>query len=80
MELSPPSSGEDPTGAKAALEGQVRAAFLEEAEAGKAVTLALETGFPRAALSRELHAAGPSPENSLQCVFPFLVNPKPHGS
>lgn len=46
MELSPPGSGEDPTGAKAALEGQVRAAFLEEAEAGKAVTLALGTGFP----------------------------------
>lgn len=47
---------------------------------GTAVTLALETDFPRAVLSQKLHCAGPSPENTLQRVFPFIVNPEPHGS
>lgn len=46
----------------------------------KTVTLALEAGFPWAVLSQELHSAGPSPENSLQRVFPFIVYPEPHGS
>ncbi|OWK06818.1 hypothetical protein Celaphus_00012098 [Cervus elaphus hippelaphus] len=71
--LSPPGSREHPMGYKSALEGQ-------ESKMGTAVTLALETDFPRAVLSQKLHSAGPSPENSLQYVFPFIVNPEPNGS
>lgn len=70
-------------GYKSALEGQVRVVFFfffEESKMGTAVTLALETDFPRAVLSQKLHSAGPSPENSLQYVFPFIVNPEPNGS
>lgn len=70
-------------GYKSALEGQVRVFFFfffEESKMGTAVTLALETDFPRAVLSQKLHCAGPSPENTLQRVFPFIVNPEPHGS
>uniref|UniRef100_A0AC11EB63 Uncharacterized protein n=1 Tax=Ovis aries TaxID=9940 RepID=A0AC11EB63_SHEEP len=86
--LSPPGWREHPMGYKSALEGQVRVVvfffffffFFEESRMGTAVTLALETDFPRAVLSQKLHCAGPSPENPLQRVFPFIVNPEPHGS
>lgn len=78
--LSPPGSGEDSTGAKATLKGQVCIAFLEEAEMSTTMALALETGFPWAVLPQELHSAGPSPENSLQRAFPLIVYPEPHGS
>lgn len=78
--LSPPGSGEDSTGAKATLKGQVCIAFLEEAEMSRTMALALETGFPWAVLPQELHSAGPSPENSLQRAFPLIVYPEPHGS
>ena len=69
-------------GYKSALEVQVRVVFFffEESKMGTAVTLALETDFPRAVLSQKLHSAGPCPENSLQRVFPFIVNPEPNGS
>ena len=52
-------------GYKSALEGQVRVVFFfffffEESKMGTAVTLALETDFPRAVLSQKLHSAGHS--------------------
>uniref|UniRef100_A0A8D2CV71 Uncharacterized protein n=1 Tax=Sciurus vulgaris TaxID=55149 RepID=A0A8D2CV71_SCIVU len=72
-------SEEDPNRAKATPEGQVRVPFLEETAAGKVVTLALATDFPRAVLSQELHSAGPSSENTLQRIFPLIVSPETHG-
>uniref|UniRef100_A0A2K5MBI8 Uncharacterized protein n=1 Tax=Cercocebus atys TaxID=9531 RepID=A0A2K5MBI8_CERAT len=76
-ERNPLGSGKDPTEAKAAPEGQVRVPFLEEAGAGKAVTLALATGFPGAVLSQELQTSRHL-QKTVQGVFPFIVNPEPH--
>lgn len=79
VDFSPPGSGEDPTRGKSTPEGQVRVPVLEEAAAGKVMTLALDTGFPGAVLSQELHGTGLSPENTLQRLFPLIVNPEPYG-
>ncbi|CAH7150400.1 AABR07073021.1 [Phodopus roborovskii] len=66
VDLSPPGSGKDRTRDKTTPEGQVRVPFLEEAAEGKAMTLALNI------------ARGPSLENTLQRLFPLIVNPEPY--
>lgn len=77
VDFSPPGSGEDPTRGKSTPEGQVRVPVLEEAAAGKVMTLALDTGLPGAVLSQERHSTGLSPENTLRHLFPLIVNPEP---
>lgn len=77
VDFSPPGSGEDPTRDKSTPKGQVRVPFLEEAASGKAMTLALDIGFPGAAFSQELHSTGLSPENALQRLFLLIVARSP---
>lgn len=69
--------GKAQLGDKITPEGQVRVPFLEEAAAGKAMTLALDIGFPVTVLSQELYSTRLSPENALQRLFPLIVMPEP---